>query len=71
MKKGGFILFLSFDPPKLETSTNTVGSRCKMDHERARPQIVLILGGEIATIVESLSISDATSRQVWKKKNDV
>ena len=64
MRKDGVLHVLTEDPP---TGPPNMVSKFQKDDQKARTHIVLNIGDEPATLITSILLTGATTKEVWKK----
>lgn len=67
MRRDGVLHVLTESPPDPNSSTAEARAQWLKDDQKARPHIVLNLAEEPATLVTSLLISDASTKEVWER----
>lgn len=71
LRKDNVLHVLTETPPNPETSNVRAVEAWKKSDLKARPHLVLNLGEEPATLVTSLLLSDASTKQVWERLCEV
>ena len=70
MRKDGILHILTEDAPDPNDSTSAVLEKYKREDQKDRPHIVLNIWEEPATLITSLLLSSATTKDVWKQLTD-
>lgn len=70
MHQGGLLHILTEKSPDLNTSSTAAVNKFRRENQRARPQIGINIGEELATVIISILLSNVTTKEVWLNTND-